>query len=185
MIKGIYLFCVDGQTCTDSVNVHQIGEDQLLSNGGVAIVPRFNFTCNGRISNIRVRVIQKNSGNQFPYIQVWRPSLSSTVTYDRVGQVQVQANQLIRPPPERWLEANISLTSNNRLQFQSGDVIGFYHPPNFNNEIRTIRTNGYVLHQFEGFNPSPLTLNDATYVLTNRQPLIQFKIGKEIFQYVF
>ena len=170
---------VDGQTCTDSVNVHQIGEDRLSTSGGVAIVPRLNFTCNGRILNIRVRVLPITSANILPYIQIWRPS--SSVTYDRVGQVQIQTTQLTRPPPEDWLEANIPLTGSNRLQFQSGDVIGFYHPSDFSHEIRTTRTDGYVLRQFVGRYASSLALGDANNTLDNRQPLIQFEIGKKMF----
>ena len=102
------------------------------------------------------------------------------MTYDRVDQVQIQATQLTRPPPKGWLEANIPLTGSNRLQFQSGDVIGFYHPPDFSHEIRTTRTDGYVLHQFVGTYASSLALGDANNTFDNRQPLIQFEIGKEV-----
>ncbi|XP_065899217.1 uncharacterized protein [Dysidea avara] len=178
ILQGLILIIgityADGQTCTDSVNVHQIGEDRLSTSGGVAIVPRLNFTCNGRILNIRVRVLPITSANILPYIQIWRPS--SSVTYDRVGQVQIQTTQLTRPPPEDWLEANIPLTGSNRLQFQSGDVIGFYHPSDFSHEIRTTRTDGYVLRQFVGRYASSLALGDANNTLDNRQPLIQFEI---------
>ncbi|XP_065899211.1 uncharacterized protein [Dysidea avara] len=178
ILQGLILIIgityADGQTCTDSVNVQQIGEDRLSTSGGVAIVPRLNFTCNGRILNIRVRVLPITSANILPYIQIWRPS--SSVTYDRVGQVQIQTTQITRPPPEDWLEANIPLTGSNRLQFQSGDVIGFYHPPDFSHEIRTTRTVGYVLHQFVGRYASSLALGDANNIFDDRQPLIQFEI---------
>jgi len=127
---------------------------------------------------MRIRVLPITSGDEFPYIQVWRQSSSSSaVTYERVGQVRIQASQIISQ--ENWRVADISLTNDNRLQFQSGDVIGFYHPPRFSHEIRTIRTSGYVLHEFTGFNDVSFALDGATNVLNNRQPLIQFEIGEE------
>ena len=39
-----------GQKCTDSVNVQQ-GGDYITNDDRLVIIPRLNFTCNGRITN--------------------------------------------------------------------------------------------------------------------------------------
>ena len=44
-----------GQFCTDSVDVQQDG-DNVMGRDRLAIIPRLNFTCNGRITSIRARV---------------------------------------------------------------------------------------------------------------------------------
>ena len=102
------------------------------------------------------------------------------MVYSRLGEVQLQADQIRRPAPENWHEAHVTLTGSNRIPFQSGDVIGLNHPSNYNYKIRTMRTNGYVVHQFGTSSASDLLLGDAIDTLNNQQPLIQFSIGKFI-----
>jgi len=118
------LHSTGGQTCINDVDdVQLIGSDRI-SNNRTIIVPLLSFTCNGRITNIRVRITPDGRGDDFPYIQVWRPSPSSQL-YNLVGVVQIQSSHITQLT---YQEANIILTGNNRIQFQSGDVIGFYIP---------------------------------------------------------
>jgi len=138
------------------------------------IVPLISFTCNGRIANIRVRITPDGTGNNFPYIQVWRPSQSSQL-HNLVDEVQIQSNHLTRLT---YLEANITLTGNKRIQFQSGDVIGFYNPSDSRYEIRDKSTPGYKIYVFIGSTATSLDLSDADNTPMGRQPLIQLTIGK-------
>ncbi|XP_065899233.1 uncharacterized protein [Dysidea avara] len=162
-----------GQTCIDDVDdVQLIGSDQI-SNNRIAIVPRLNFTCNGRITNIRVRISPDGTGDNFPYIQVWRQSPSSQ-PYNLSDEVQIQSSHL--NTQLTYLEANIPLTGNNRIQFQSGDVIGFYNPSNSRYEIRDITTPGYLFYVFERSTATSLDLNNAKITPMGRQPLIQFTL---------
>ena len=173
------LFLLDGQNCTDSVDIRLNGDDQLR-NGRLAIVPHLNFTCNGRITNIRAKLGIVTISTRFPYIQIWRPSSPGSVTYTKIDEVQLQFSQIILISLTRP-EANITLTGDNRIEFQSRDVVGYYHPSNAPVGIRTINTRGYIQYEFNG---SPtLTSVDLSTVADNRinnerQPLIQFMISK-------
>ena len=179
MVIQCYVFhSIAGLTCIDVVdNVQQTPDNQISVNRTV-IVPRLNFTCNGRITNIRVRISSDpdpdNTGTNFPYMQVWRQS-PTTQLYSLVDQVQIQSSHL--NTQLAYLEAIISLTGNSRIQFLSGDVIGFYNPSDSGYVIRDIQTPGYVFYVFEGSSASSLDLSTGI-MPDRRQPLIQFTLGK-------
>ena len=169
---------IAGQTCIDDVNnVQQVGND-IISPDRTVIVPRLNFTCNGRITNIRVGLNRTNDGANFPYVQVRRPLPSASLLfYGLVNNVQIQSSHLTQFNMSTFQEATILLTGHNRIQFLSGDVIGFYSPPDSGYVIRDIATTGYVYYIFEGSNASVFTLGSG--VMSNRrQPLIQFTLGE-------
>jgi len=166
------LHSTGGQTCINDVDdVQLIGSDQI-SNNRIVIVPFLSFNCNGMITNIRVRITPDGNGDDFPYIQVWRPSSSSQL-YNLTDQVQIQSSHIIQLT---FLVANITLTGNNTIQFQSGDVIGFYNPSDSRYAIRDITTAGYVFYVFERSTASLLDLSNANNTPMGRQPLIQFTI---------
>jgi len=170
------LHSTGGQTCINVVDdVQQIGSDQISDNR-IVIVPHLNFTCNGRITNIRIRITSDGSGNNFPYIQIWRQSRApSSQLYNLVDEVQIHSSYHTQLT---YLEANIPLTGNNTIQFQSGDVIGFYNPSDSRYVIRTITTPGYVFYVFEGSTATSLDLSNADITPMGRQPLIQFTLGE-------
>ena len=78
--------------------------------------------------------------------------------------------------------ANIILTGNNTIEFQSGDVVGYYHPLQSRYRVRTIQTDGYIQYQFTE-SPAPISvdLKNANSNDNGRQLLIQFTIGKYAF----
>ena len=168
-----------GQLCTDSVDIQQDGNNSVGANM-LAIIPRLNFTCNnGRITSIRARVVMGNNLNRmgYPSFQVWRLSSTNATLYNRIGEVQLQSNDQVTTGSNGFLEANITLTGTNTIEFQSGDVVGYYHPPNARYRVRTIRTDGYMLYRFnESSAPTSVNLTNHDFV-NNRQPLIQFNIG--------
>ena len=167
---------IDGQTCADRVTIQQNGYD-LVNRHEIVIIPRLNFTCDGRITNIRVRIVPPfflDISNEYPYIQVWRPS--TQMVYDKIGEIQVQRSQLSRP---FFFEGNIPLTDSDSILVQSGDVVGFYNPPGTDHYVRTIPTEGYVLYSFAGsIDTMSLNLSNATGSTGRHQPLIQFTFGK-------
>ena len=167
----------------ERVNIVQNGNDEL-GRGRIGIVPRLNFSCNGTIVRIIGRVRRDNNmdRNDYPYFQVWRPSSTNSMVYTSIGEVQLQESQVSQCNSDRYCNVDIVLTGNDRIEFQLGDVVGYYHPEQTVYQVTTIRTNGYVLYRIDG-SPAPPTVN-LGIVANNRiddqrQPLIQFVMGNE------
>ena len=178
MYSVFNLYVIDGQVCTDQVNIQQNGDSRFGPNR-LAIFPRLNFTCSGRITNIRARVASVNvNNNNFLSIQVWRQSSPGSTRYTRIDTVQLQSNQVTTGSGD-FLKANITLTGDDRIEFLSGDVIGYYNPNNLRYTIRDIRTDGYFLYRFDG-SPAPISVNleNRNQVFNFRQPLLQFTVGQ-------
>ena len=163
-----------GQFCTDSVDIQQ-DSNNTIRRDRLAIIPRLNFTCNGKITSIRARVRFSNKTG-YPYFQVWRAESVNSTIYNKIGEVKLQSNDQVIGSGD-YRTANINLTGNNTIEVQSGDVVGYYHPPDPRYRVITIRTNGYRLYQFNGSSKS-VNLNNSINNNNNRQPLIQFTIGK-------
>ena len=62
----------------------------------------------------------------------------------------------------------------------SGDVVGFYNPPDTRYRVRTIQTDGYRLYLFSGSHES-VGLNNNIGTIDQEQPLIQLSVGKQRF----
>ena len=162
--------------CTDSVDLQQNGTGQI-GYYRIAIIPRLNFTCNGRITIIRARVRRYEYRYRASFFQVWRPSLNSSTTYNKIDEVQFSNDQVIGSDDFRTV--NITLTGNNTIEVQSGDVVGYYRQFFSRYQLRTVQTDGYVLYEFEGLNAATsINLRDADHERNKRQPLIEFTIGK-------
>ena len=174
----LMLSLLDGQICTDSVNIQLDGNDQIGTDR-IAVVPRLNFTCNGRITNIRAKMGRNSFVWQLPYFQIWQPMLPTSVIYNRIHAVQLQFAHVTQLSNFR-ASINITLTGDERIEFQSGDVIGYYHPSDSRYEVRTVRTDGYIQYELNGSSTlTSVNLNTVSSddVTNQRQPLIQFTIG--------
>ena len=193
-LSGMSLECVvivlmnnsllGGQECTDYVDLQQNGDAQLGLNT-LGIIPRLSVTCNGRITSIRARVRLNSSRGEFPFFQFWRAISVGSTMYNKISEVQLQSDdQVTLGRSNEFGEANITLpiTGNNTIEVQSGDIVGCYHPPDVRYQVRTIRTDGYKLYRFITSSvPTSLNLSYADHNDNNRQPLIQFTIGKYTF----
>ena len=190
-LSGMSLECIEivlmnksllgGQTCTDSVDIQQNGT--RLSLDRLAIIPRLHFTCNGRITSIRARVTLSNRRSDFLSFQLWRPSSVDPTVYNKVdgSEVQLQSDNQVTRGSNDFREANIFLIGDNTIEFQSGDVVGYYHPPDTRYRVINIPTDGYILYRFDlnrSLVPTSVNLNGADGNVNNAQPLIQFTIGK-------
>ncbi|XP_065904456.1 P-selectin-like isoform X2 [Dysidea avara] len=173
VLSGLLVTTVGGQTCIDDVDNLQQSRNSFISPNRTVIVPRLNFTCNGRITNIRVRISTFSTGTNFPDLQVWRESQTPQL-YSLVDEVQIQLSHLSTQLANQ--EANISLTGNSRMQFLCGDVIGFYNPSDSGYVIDDIQTDGYVFYVFPGSSASSHTLNSGATMFDRRQPLIRFTL---------
>ena len=167
---------LDGQECTDSVDVQQSGTD-IIGQNRLAIIPRLNFTCNGRVSSIRARLSSFGGRSNYPFFQVWRSASVGSTVYTKIGEVQLQSDDQVTTGSSNYREANIILTGNFTIEVQSGDVVGYYHPPDARYQVITIRTIGYILYRFSRSHES-VDLNNTSFSYNIQQPLIQFTIGK-------
>ena len=168
-----------GQRCTDSVNIQQRG--LIIGRNRLAIIPRLNFTCDGRITSIRARVFMSFDFRDYPSFQVWRPSSAGSTIYNKIGEVQLQSDDQVTGIGF-YQTANIVLTGNNTIEFQSGDVVGYYHPPQSRYQVVNIfhTGNGYMLYRFDG-SPAPTSIDigERDVKLDFYQPLLQFSIGMD------
>ena len=141
------------------------------------IVLGSDFSCNGRITGYLISLETAISTGDYPIVQVWHPT-SSTV-YTRVDTECLLTESVIsrmRNGDEYYL-GNVSCTGNNRIEFQSGDVIGHYHANEVRYRLWNIGTMGYTSYsRDEG---SPLDTFNINNVDDSgiRQPLIQVLYG--------
>ena len=182
----LVIYCVGGEFCIDSVDIHQ-NPDNELGRGKLGIIPRLSFSCNGRIIGIRVKVhdsMKLMMDENSLYIQVWRSSSTGSPVYNKIDEVQLKLDeQLI--DSNNFTIVNISLTGNDTLEFQSGDVIGYYHPDQSRYRVTDIQTTGYVLYRFNGSSSlDSFNISQSEKVLNSRQPLIQFIVGINFYVYL-
>ncbi|XP_065900911.1 uncharacterized protein [Dysidea avara] len=164
-----------GQTCIGDVDDRQqIGSDEI-GDHRIVIVPHLNFTCNGRVTNIRVGITSNGNGNASTYVEIWRP-LPGLLFYSLVTSVEILPRHISQLPGANILEANIFLIGSNRTLFQSGDVIAFYLLRNSRYRIQVITTAGYMLYVFNGSSAITLNLIDADIISSARKPIIQFTL---------
>ena len=142
------------------------------------IVPESDFSCNGRITGYLISLESDSSSGDYPIVQVWNPT-SSTV-YTRVDTECSLAEsdiRRIRNGDEYYL-GNVSCTGDNRIEFQSGDVIGYHHANTVRYKLWNIGTTGYTSYsRDEESPPNMFNINNVDNSDTG-QPLIQVLYGK-------
>ena len=127
-------------------------------------------------------MIRLNSGNNFPLFQVWRPiSLNSSI-YNKIGEVQLPPGDCITVLILfNYYFANLSLNTSSQIEFQSGDVIGYYQSSDPQRLIWSIQTSGYTSYSYNVTSPTTsIDTNNTSSVEANSQPLIEVKFGKII-----
>ena len=108
---------------------------------------------------------------------MWRPASVGSTIYNKIGETQLSNDQVTGSGT--YQTVSITLTNNNAIKFQSGDVVGYYNPSDSRFLVRDIQTDGYYIYRFDGApaanNSEDLSLSDRMF--NNRQPLLQFDIG--------
>ena len=159
-------------------SVNQRGQ-VTMDSGRQVIVPNARFNCNGRITNVAVSMKGLLSIN-YPIFQVWRPFLSFSRIYLKIGEVQLSDGKLTNVGQGSYIYANMSLNSSSQIEFQSGDVIGYYQPSNAL-KIWNIQTDGYTSYSYTVTTPLTLIdINSEEIIKTNYQPLIKVMFGEII-----
>ena len=167
--------------CIESAAVQQ-NDGTELAPARLGIVPNLNFNCDGKITGVIARVIkrkdEKKNFTDYPYFNIWRPSPTKSMAYTNIGEVQLQESQVSQCNDKRLCIANISLVGGNVLVFQSGDVVGFYHPFNTSYQVRMAKQRGYTLYySVEISHPTSLIHFSENQKQRKQKPLIEFMIG--------
>ena len=166
---------IDELDCVDTVNVGQRGTNAESTTRQV-IVPRIEFSCNGRITGYLISLESDSSSGGYPSVQVWHPT-SSTV-YTRVDtECALTANDISNMGD--YYLGDVSCNGNNRIEFQSGDVIGYHQGDEMRYRLWSIETMGYTSYYHDESNPlTTFNINNVDSTIENRQPLIQVMYGK-------
>ena len=177
---------LDGQSCVDTVNVMQRGNISLFANAQI-VVPRSNFSCNGRLTGYLISLRMISASGSYPILQVWHPRSSGSTQYTRVvTECPMTATDISRMTDDMgniYYLGNVSCTGNSRIEFQSGDIIGYYQNRSLRYQVWSSNDSiGYT--SFIRFEPTPpatfnLDMIDASE--NNIQPLIQMLYGKAIY----
>ena len=148
------------------------------------IVPRSNFSCNGRVTGYLISLMQGNGSEGYPSVQVWHPTSSTDQEYTRVDtECALNASDIsmMRDGNETdYYLGNVSCTGINRIEFQSGDVIGYHQGSDVLYQLWSIESNGYTFYYYHNTSSPLNTLSNSSDVQSaiNRQPLIAIMYGK-------
>ena len=166
------------QTCINNPDVNQRGQVSIDS-GRQVIVPSTKFYCNGRITNIAVSMEFIPSGSSFSIFQVWCPVSPLSSSYTIIGEVQLPAGDLVGSSSTGYCFASLAVNGNSQIEFQSGDVIGYYQPTDPRFKIWNIQTSGYTSYSNTITSSSTsIDTNSVNSIENDRQPLIEVTFGK-------
>ena len=125
--------------------------------------------------------IADDSGD-FPIVQVWR-RVNSTF-HTRVGtSCGLSENDITMVTDhydKEYYLGNVSCIGNNSIEFQSGDVIGYYQSELLRYQLWSFAFSGYTAYHQDVNSPlSTLNINSAN-ATDSRQPMIQVIHGKNM-----
>jgi len=174
----LLLYPAGGQSCINNPNVNQRGSD-LIDGGRQVIVPSAMINCTGRIVGISVSMNWNGLQTlHFPVVQIWRPSSPGSSVYNRLGGVELSRGNFIgqfRAVGYYYQR----LLIRGSIDFQFGDVIGYYQPSQPRREIWNIQTSGYTSYSNNVNSPSnTIDINNVDNVEIDRQPLIELQFSK-------
>ena len=90
-----------------------------------AVIPEINFICSGSVQTLMFGTSLRtgDSYTQYPEFQIWRPLEGEDNVYQLVGQISVEEQQQVSGQMYQ-------LQGDSLLQFEAGDILGFYQPDN-------------------------------------------------------
>ena len=146
------------------------------------IVPSSAFSCNGRVTGylISLESVDDEEGS-YPSVQVWHPASSTEYTrVDTECALTASDISMMRDGNgDDYYLGNVSCTGNNRIEFQSGDIIGYHHGDPLRYRLWNSGTNGYTTYRRSSSNPlNSFNTNNADDTFSDRLPLIQIMFGK-------
>ena len=160
-------FVVDGQRCTEDINVQNQASNLTIPQSIQVIIPMNRFSCHGRVTSFVVQLSTDNGNTtSYPSIQIWHPESDNMYTI-----VKFSIHNITDIGP-----MEINITGNG--QVEPGDCIGYYQPSD-SCLIRQTNETGYTSHIISTNN----SLNDFFFVNNSiqnitLQPVITVTFGK-------
>lgn len=159
-----------------------------------AIIPSYRFSCYGNITEWGVDLNPAEIEANFDFeLQVWRPSptVNETGCYSLVDNFIVRSTS-IPPLPESEHVARVTPLPQDQLQFQPGDVLGFYveshgTTTDENNGVVLLNNASYTselawharitaLTSQSGSCPYPVGTSGVLNILTRAAPVISISV---------
>ena len=174
----------DAQKCVDTVDVQQRGDDQLMNEDLNVIVPRSNFSCNGRITGYMVSLDQEVEEIEadeiecnFLSILVWRPLNTEQTTYYIANTYTLSIyDNIVRR--RNYYFVDISFTGNNRIEVQSGDTIGYRHRSKACYSVWSKEAADNTSYSTNDIDNDTVNISDSSVTSDHDlQPLIQVDFG--------
>ena len=129
-------------------------------------------------------MLNVEDSGEYPTIQIWRPIVQNSTIYDKVGTVcTLTADDIINTTTNElsYHLANMSCTGDNRTEFQSGDVIGYYQYNSSHSQLLSVVIEGYTSYRINSSLTSLTSINISLFnTLRSIQPLIQVMYGKVV-----
>lgn len=147
-----------------------------VSRGRQVIVPSLTFKCYGRIDHIVSVVINASqSGDDLPVFQIWRPSSFGSNMYNRIGQIRFPAGSNLHTK----FYFTTAIPMNHQMEFQPGDVIGYYQPSSPHRLLWSIKETGYVSYSNNASSATAtIDTSNIDYVDNDLVPFFRVFIGE-------
>ena len=145
------------------------------------IAPSRNFSCNGRVTGYLISLDNSSESEGYPSVQVWHPTSSTEYTrVDTECALTASDISMMRDGNEDYFYlGNVSCTGNNRIEFQSGDVIGYHQSSAVRYRLWSIKSKGYISYQLATDSPLNIfVISNDDQSDSNKQPLIEVMYGK-------
>jgi len=124
-----------------------------------------------------------DNGTNDPYLEVWHPRTPDADIFDKVGEVQLIGSKAVEEVDNNnniyWL-VNVTLNDDDRIEFEAGDFIGYYHPPDTLYRLWNIETTGYTIYIYDDALLNSIGSKNWMIKLMEHQPLIQLTIGMNL-----
>ena len=122
-----------------------------------------------------------------PLFQLWHPASLNSSIYSKIGQIHLPPGNFVQVGTGRnYYYANLPLNGSSQIEFQSGDVIGYYQPFGPLRLIGSISKSRYTSYSNNVTSPSSsIDINSVDNTDDNHQPLIEVMFGKIILKIKF
>ena len=120
-------------------------------------------------------------GTNRPLFQVWHPTSLTSPIYHKISEVELPLGDFIAEAglALNYYFANLSLNSSSQIEFQLGDVIGYYQPTNTTRLIYNIQTTEYISYSSAATSSLiSININNITNFEIQHLPLIEVTFGK-------